>query len=73
MLLRRSDYEADREVQEAVRQSLRFGEREFAVQEQGLGPGEQVDAGRGQFQPGLVFANAREANPRRGACRSWSS
>jgi hypothetical protein len=43
-----------RDVQDAVAQFLRFGEREFAVQEQDLGPGEQIDTDQGQFQPGLV-------------------
>jgi flagella basal body P-ring formation protein FlgA len=39
-------------VQEPVAQLLRLGSGEVTVQ--GLGPGEQVDAGQVEVQPGLV-------------------
>jgi hypothetical protein len=42
------------DVQQPVAQCLRLGAGEVAVQEQGPGPGEQVDAGQGELQPGLV-------------------
>jgi hypothetical protein len=35
-------------------QLLRLRAGQIAVQEQGLGPGDQVDAGQGELQPGLV-------------------
>jgi transposase-like protein len=41
-------------VQQPIAQLLRFGGGQFPVKEQDLGPGEQVDAGQGQFQPGGV-------------------
>ena len=41
-------------MEQAVAQFLGFGGGEFAVQEQVLGPGEQVNTGQGQFEPGLV-------------------
>jgi hypothetical protein len=37
------------DVQQSVAQLLRFGGGEVAVQEQKLGPGEQVDAGQGEL------------------------
>lgn len=41
-------------MQQPVAQLLRLGGGEVAVQEQDPGPGEQVDTGQGQLQPGLV-------------------
>ena len=41
-------------VQQSVAQLLRFCEGQFAVQKQGFCPGEQVDAGQGEFEPRLV-------------------
>ena len=46
--------DAGGDVQQPVAQFLGFGEGEFAVQEQALGPGEQVDAGQVEFQPSGV-------------------
>jgi hypothetical protein len=46
--------EAGGGVQEPVAQFLGFRGGEVAVQEEVLGPGEQVDAGEGQFEPGGV-------------------
>jgi hypothetical protein len=40
--------ESGGDVQQPVAQFLGFGLGEVAVQEQGLGPGEQVDAGQGE-------------------------
>ena len=39
------------DVQQPVAQLLRLRGGQSAVEEQGLGPGEQVDAGQGEFQP----------------------
>ena len=41
-------------MQQSVAQFLRFRGGEFTVQEQVLGPGEQVDTGQREFQTGLV-------------------
>src|SRR5262245_58165575 len=41
-------------VQQPVAQFLRFGGGQLAVQEQVLGPGEQVDGGQRELQPRLV-------------------
>ncbi len=42
------------DVQEPVAQPFRFGGGEFAVEEQQLGPGEQVTCGQREFEPGGV-------------------
>lgn len=39
------------DVQQPVAQLLRLREREGPAQKQGLGEGEQVDAGDGEFEP----------------------
>lgn len=41
-------------MQEPVAQFLRLRSGQIAVQQQGLGPGEQVDAGQRELQLGLV-------------------
>jgi hypothetical protein len=41
-------------VQQPVAQFLRFDGREGPVQEEVLGPAEQVDPGQGEFQPGGI-------------------
>jgi hypothetical protein len=41
-------------VEQSVAQLLGLGEGVLAVEEQGSGPGEQVDADQGEFEPGLV-------------------
>jgi hypothetical protein len=38
-------------VQQPVAQLLRLGFREVTIQQQCFGPGDQVDRGRGEFQP----------------------
>jgi hypothetical protein len=47
-------YEAGGDVQQLIAQLLWLGQRVFAVKQEHFGPGEQVDAGQGEFQPGLV-------------------
>jgi hypothetical protein len=42
------------DVQQPVAQLLRLGGGEVAVQERGLGPGDQVGGGEGEFEPGGV-------------------
>jgi hypothetical protein len=42
------------EVQELIAQLLRLGHGVFGVEEQGSGPGEQVDADECEFEPGGV-------------------
>ncbi len=42
-------------VQQSVAQRCWFASREFAVQAQRLGPGEQVGGGEGEFEPDLVL------------------
>ncbi len=46
--------DSDGDVQQPVAQLLGFGGGQSAVEEEQLGPGEQVDAGEGQFEPGGV-------------------
>lgn len=46
--------EAGGGMQQLVAELLGLGIGEFAVQEQGAGPGGQVDRGQGQLQPGRV-------------------
>jgi hypothetical protein len=41
-------------VEQPVAQGFGFGAGEVAVQQEVLGPGEQVDGGQGEFQPGGV-------------------
>jgi hypothetical protein len=55
-------------------QLLRLREGVLAVQEQGAGPGEQVDADQGEFESCLwLMANWRDGNrPNRHRCRCGS-
>jgi hypothetical protein len=47
-----SDLRGD--VQQPVTQFLRLGQGQRSVEQQVLGPGEQVDAGQSEFEPGGV-------------------
>jgi hypothetical protein len=47
-------YDPRGDVQEPVAQLLRLGQGALAVEERGLRPGEQVDAGQSEFEPRLA-------------------
>lgn len=45
-------------MQDPVAEFLGFGRREFAVQQEEAGPGEEVDRREAEFEPGGVDAEA---------------
>jgi hypothetical protein len=64
-----------RDVQEPVAQFLRLSGSDGPVEEQVPGPGEQVNAGQGELQPGLVDGELPRREPARNrwSCRSGSA
>jgi hypothetical protein len=59
--------EAAGDVEEAVAESFGFAACELAVEQQPLGPGEQVLRGQGELEPGGVGRARRTAATRPGS------
>jgi hypothetical protein len=56
-------HEAPGDVQELVAQLLWFGQSMLARQEEGAGPGEQVDADQGELEPRGVDGELADKRP----------